>query len=208
MVPDSTLTRRDFEEFLLYVYFGDGADKLEACIRRAYRDFNRTMSGFGKLHDRAQFHDRAVAQVKISLEELRATGGSIDKDGFDSWHRNACFALMRIYAPHHDFHLGQAQKWLNMSLKYIFTFGADRIPGFEGAYKFCHIPIDNIVLGRLGAYKDFPKIRGSWSRMDDYDNYFKLQTWVRNNRSECPLDFEFRLWMNSEPTSNPITRSK
>lgn len=205
MAADSILTRTNWEEFLLYIYFGDGSDKLAACIRRAYRDFNRTISGFARLDEstRNKVRDSAVAQVKTSLEELSARGGSIDEDGFDSWHRNACLALMRIYAPHHGFHLGQAQKWLNMSLKYIFTFGSDRIPGFESAYKFCHIPIDNVVLDRLGAYKDFPKIKGSWSRMDDYDNYFKLQTWVRNNSPECPLDFEFHLWMNSEPTATP-----
>jgi hypothetical protein len=48
-----------------------------------------------------------------------------------------------------DFFVGQAQKWVNMTMKYIFTVGEQRIPGFDLVYTYCHVPLDNILLEKI-----------------------------------------------------------
>ena len=45
MNPQSKLTRKDYEDYLVSLYFGTDQDLMTACIKRAYLDFNRTMHG-------------------------------------------------------------------------------------------------------------------------------------------------------------------
>ena len=95
------------------------------------------------------------------------------------------------------FHAGQAQKWVNMTLKYVFTVGEEHIPGFGPAYAFCHAPIDNIVLGELTRY-GFDCPRKVWSQFD-YGEYFKCQEWMREKFKPTPLlSVEFLLWMSPD----------
>jgi hypothetical protein len=51
MTAHSTPTRADYENYLVYLYFGSDQDLLKACINRAYRDFNRPLHGFGKFEN-------------------------------------------------------------------------------------------------------------------------------------------------------------
>ena len=53
----------------------------------------------------------------------------VSQRDFDRWHEAACTKLQTLYHDHGftDFSVGQAQKWLNMSLKYVFTLGQDRL---------------------------------------------------------------------------------
>ena len=85
---------------------------------------------------------------------------------FDDWHRQACETLSAVYREngYPFFYVGQAQKWLNMTLKYIFTLGAERITGFDDCYAFCHAPLDNVLIRQLGKY-GFPPLATRWSRM-------------------------------------------
>jgi len=41
----SGLTRHDWEEYLIRLYFGNKSDLIILCINRAYRDLNRTLHG-------------------------------------------------------------------------------------------------------------------------------------------------------------------
>jgi hypothetical protein len=90
--------------------------------------------------------------------------------------------------------LDKGQKWINMALKYVYVFGEERIPGFRHLYRFCHIPIDNVMLEKLGKWHA-PKLSKNWSRADDYDEYFRLQKWVRDKfPGSPPLAVEFALY--------------
>ncbi len=195
----SRLTRSDYEEFLVSAYFGYGRDYLWLCIDRAYRDFNRTMRGFGKLDGKSEVRQQArqcVREQLISLRELEL----IEVGQFDHWHRQACEALSVVYREngYPSFYVGQAQKWLNMTLKYIFTLGVERIAGFDGAYAFCHAPLDNILIGQLSKY-DFPSLPTRWSRIKEYEQYLTYQQWIRERFQSPPLDVEFLLWMGKSP---------
>jgi hypothetical protein len=58
---------------------------------------------------------------------------------------------------------GQAQKWLNMTFKYVYVMGEHRLPGFIHLYDLCHVPLDNILMNRLYPYA-FQRLPCRWSR--------------------------------------------
>jgi hypothetical protein len=196
----STLTRTDYENYLIYLYFGSDQDLLKACINRAYRDFNRTMHGFGKFEKAGQLYDEAVVLLKKSLDSLKLLSStqSMTAEVFDNWHKTTCKEITSLF-DEQGFHLfiGQAQKWVNMTLKYIFTVGEQRIEGFSFAYPFCHVPLDNILLEKLKKY-DFPALKCAWSRLDNYEEYLQRQNWLRQKFTLAPMDVEFMLWLGQE----------
>lgn len=81
-----------------------------------------------------------------------------------------------------------------MTLKYIYTLGEERVMGFRAAYSYCHAPIDNVVIEGLKCH-GFPSMTCAWSQMD-YSDYLERQKWIRDKFKSCPLDIEFRLWLN------------
>ncbi len=116
---------------------------------------------------------------------------------FDEWHRSACVELVKIYRSggYRSFCVGHAQKWLNMTFKYIYVLGDERLPGFGHVYDLCHVPLDNILIAALRPY-GFQPLGCPWSRLKDYDIYLDRQHWVRNRFQPAPLDVEFKLWMD------------
>lgn len=199
MSADSILIRADYDNYLVYLYFGSETDLLNSCINRAYRDFNRTLHGFGNLKNSAETYHQAVESLKDSLDELKNISASqISTESFDDWHKTTCNQLTSLFTHqgHHLF-IGQAQKWVNMTMKYIFTLGEDRISGFGAAYACCHVPLDNILLKQLGQF-GFPLLNCAWSRLDRYDEYLEKQNWIRQKFSIAPMDVEFLLWLGKE----------
>ncbi|MDO8587334.1 MAG: hypothetical protein Q7T82_09865 [Armatimonadota bacterium] len=135
--------------------------------------------------------------MRSAIESLRNGKSTVDsQEAFDDWHKNICQTLATVFRKYgyEHFFVGQAQKWINMTLKYIFTMGEERVQGFAGLYGYCHVPIDNIILNALMEH-GFPGLPCSWSRLDDYDLYLEHQKWVRQHFELLPLDVEFRLWM-------------
>jgi hypothetical protein len=117
-------------------------------------------------------------------------------DAFDAKHRHVCERVLpQLYKEHgHEtFTIGQAQKWLNMAL------GERRLNGFAGLYSLGHVPIDEIMLRELvrrGA--EALSCRRVWSRLDSYDEYFRLQCWVRDKYPETvPLAVEFHIFQSA-----------
>jgi hypothetical protein len=80
-----------------------------------------------------------------SFPELPSTH---NEAGFDRWHGDACASLCSLYSQNcfTEFTIGQSQKWINMALKYDYVLGEDRVGGFADLYRFCHLPIDSIIL--------------------------------------------------------------
>jgi hypothetical protein len=199
MSTHSALTRLDYEDFLLRLYFEAEQDPLSACISRAYLDWNRTAHGLGTLSGAEVLHTVAVDTLKGAISELKSQlTRPISSDEFDLWHRTICNSLEEVYGRHgHRLYVGQAQKWVNMTLKYVYTFGETRLPGYSEAYHLCHIPLDSIIIGHLAKY-GLPRISSSWSRMQDYTEYLERQIWIRRRFEQAPLDVEFLLWIGSD----------
>lgn len=188
------ITQKEYTDFLLFLYFGKSNNYLNNCIDRAYRDFNRTMHGFAKHKNKDVILKESKTYLKESLIEIKNDNSMISQINFDVWHKSTCYRLINIFYKYEyqNFTIGQAQKWINMSLKYIFLHGEIRIDGFNRVYEYCHIPIDNIILNKL----EYKKFNTSWSRINDYNIYIDFQKYIRDiSRDEIPLDFEFRLFM-------------
>jgi len=64
------IDRRDYEDYLVRLYFGKTTDFLECCISRAYRDFNRTLHGIAKTNEKDCLHMSASHFLKTAFFDL------------------------------------------------------------------------------------------------------------------------------------------
>ena len=195
-----TPTSADQFDYLLRLYFGDNRDRLSRCVGRAYRDLNRTLHGFAQVAEGEEVRGRASLVVRSFLKDLvESAGAEFDQGAFDGRHQAACTQLCSTYsgAGFGEFRVGQAQKWLNMALKYVFAFGEARLPGYTRVFELAHIPLDNIILDQLRPY-GVPRLASAWSRVGSYEEYMGIQLWVRSAfPGSAPLAVEFALWQNS-----------
>ena len=199
MASQSIVTRKDYEDYLLLLYFGRSENHLESCQDRAYRDFSRTLHGLRSVETGSVLYLQARAALGQSLRCLASTN-SVMQEQFDNWHEKTCEQLAEIYNQHsHRLFVGQAQKWINMTFKYVFTFGEERLPGFTHLYPYCHVPLDNIFIDYLRPYNS-PKLSTRWSRLTHYDEYLQFQYWIRRHFAPLPLDTEFMMWLGRTPS--------
>ena len=196
-----TPTREEYFDFLIRCYFGEGDNPLKMAIDRAYLDLNRTLHGFANHRGADSVRDGAHKLMISMLKRLQRK--RVSQISFDKWHFKSCEALRNYFwqGGFRKFSYGQSQKWINMTLKYIFTMGEKRLPGYATCYPFAHIPIDNIFIDSLQEYKKV-KLPAAWSRMDDYGVYLQLQKEFRSIFPDSiPLDVEFRLWISHQTLS-------
>ncbi len=91
-----------------------------------------------------------------------------------------------------------------MSLKYVFTLGEDRLPGFARLYPFAHIPIDSIVMRQVQKIAEqkmvsVVRLPTKWSQLTDYAPYLHYQEDCRKLfAGSAPLAAEFRLWLSAD----------
>lgn len=192
-----TLCEDDNKKFLRVLYFGNdkNTDTLDKCISKAYLDFCRTLHGFSSNKDNLKI--RSLASKLLKDEIIKIIKISIySQADFDNWHKDCCNRLISNYKDFKFSH-GQAQKWINMTFKYMILLDYERI---ENVYEYLHIPIDNIVIDELnkleksGKIDKVPDIESSWSRME-YEPYIKFQKWFRDTFPEIPIEKEFKLWL-------------
>lgn len=190
----SQITREQWDKYILDLFFGTNKP-LKNCINRAYRDFNRTLHGFGSLLNNEKVTKEVKEYLFNEFEKLKSKKISTQED-FDSWHENQCTALNTLYVErnYNSFYIGQAQKWINMTFKYIFSYGNKYLDGYDNIYQFCHVPLDNILIDQLKMYNP-PKLKTSWSRINNYKTYLSYQNWFRGKFDNLPLDIEFKLWL-------------
>ena len=108
------------------------------------------------------------------------------------------------------FTYGQAQKWVNMTLKYLWLL--DMLPNGLSEAEL-HVPVDSFILEALKETQQFNtegnKITGSgesyyyngeaWSAISDPKNYKKLQDGIRDiakKQGISPIQWEGSAWMD------------
>ena len=193
MKPKSQVTPKHIEDFWIKVYFDLSEGYKIAAIKRAYRDFSRTLENFPK--DETQKNSLKtnwIGVIKNKLEELLSTQFNSQED-FTIWHQSTCFQL-RIINPDFQLTQGQAQKWINMTLKYLFALGEDRVNGITNNYQYFHVPIDNIIMNKLNDI-GIDKFNTVWSKIQDYNTYHEYQNKIRDTyKGQIPMDVEFMLF--------------
>lgn len=129
--------------------------------------------------------ENILSPVKTEKGEI-----SFENSDFDEWHEVKCEEIINFMNNSIDksnteilkekFTVGQAQKWVNMTLKYLWLLDAlpDNIDEND-----LHIPIDSYIIeiaydnknkfdNALGLEE---KPKESWSKLSEYKNYFGIQ---------------------------------
>lgn len=143
---------------------------------------------------------------------------SFESSDFDKWHKAKCEEIINFMNNSIDksntkilkkenFTIGQAQKWVNMTLKYLWLLNA--LPtGVKPEY--LHVPIDSYIIeiaydnknkfeNALELLEEKPK--KSWSKLPEYKKYFKIQEAIRkaiktNTTNETiPIKWESLAWI-------------
>lgn len=217
--------------FFIYSYFGinepiDKSQKndiVKKCARRAYLDFNRTLrfdkktelKGTKKIkEEHEKFCNNICEKIGESIIEL------FEAKDFDTKHDEICKEIKKeaTNSKKEDgtsvltipFHYGQAQKWLNMTLKYMWLIGLWE-KELENILPMLHVPVDNIIIKE--AWKDntitLPCDENKrklnykeeyverWSKWE-YKEYREFQRSLRDSRllgKKTPIEWENEIWM-------------
>lgn len=133
---------------------------IKKCANRAYLDLCRTLKFTEEYkNNKVSFSECIINNIMIKnikdlLDIFDPSVKNTEKFDFDGWHEKLCEKLNEeankceyLVSSDNDesFHYGQAQKWVNMTLKYMFI--TEKWPEcFENIKYFLHAPIDNYIL--------------------------------------------------------------
>ena len=179
------LTEKDYNDFYKSILFGKINNPINISVKRAYRDLCRTIVGFSKNSNHDIILNNAIGLLNEEIEKLIYSKIE-NQDAFDIWHKKCCDELIDIFG-NQKFYYGQAQKWINMSLKYLSMIDHNMI---ENNYEYFHVPIDNYIINISKI-----NVPVSWSRISDYNLYLNWQKKFKIKYSGIPLDNEFILWL-------------
>ena len=179
------LTDKDYNYFYKSILFGKIDEPISVSTKRAYRDLCRTIDGFSKNWNHDVILNNALESLNKRINVLISQSMKKQED-FDKWHKECCDELIKQFS-NQKFYYGQAQKWINMSLKYLSMINHKKV---EKNYEFFHVPIDNYIIDITGL-----KISVAWSRITNYNEYLDWQKKFRSKYLGNPLDNEFNLWL-------------
>lgn len=177
--------------FLFECYFGETEDLLKAAIDRAYVDMaSHTLKKLGK--DKWYKRFEASRGIAKNLVEYPC-----DKKSFNEWHKHSSAAIRKVYGEN-LMSEGQAQKWLNMTIKYLFVMkellGIEKLEIVKvffdntGTADY-YAPLDSYVLkgteikeiesikwSKIEKDKDYEGIKEQMDRMG-YGFIWELENW-------------------------------
>lgn len=115
----TNLTERDYNLFYKSIIYGNIDNSIKASIKSAYRDLCRTITGFST-HKRRDIIFNNATEIIYNEINLLISEKIKQQEEFDEWHKKCCDKLIKIFEDQ-TFYYGQAQKWINMSLKNLST---------------------------------------------------------------------------------------
>ena len=186
---------KDAYDFLKHMLFGAWSSIYIAASERAYRDMCRTLrnirqSDLNSTKLRSEIDLLLEQEICILFERSIA-----NQKQYDEWHEKLCLKIRKHYRDNGvDMTIGQAQKWVNMTMKYLFV--AD-VPGSADAFYFCHVPIDSYIIDAAEYQLGLKRPAQPWSKMADYKEYAEYQRQVRIRLGNvAPLEWEFKTWIS------------
>lgn len=194
----------DTLKFLKFSYFGDLTNLIEAAVNRAYRDMCRTLN----LKDISEAISKLKEEVKVIFEnenKKHILNNIKNQDDFDTWHRGLCDKIIKKSKKIEKYKItkesnkkkiqltyGQVQKWVNMTIKYLFIL---EVYSFDNIFGYLHIPVDKYILEVVEKELGIKRPVDAWSRWDNYDEYLKYQNDIREKICITPLRWEFKTWL-------------
>ena len=163
--------------------------------------------------------ENILSPVKTEKGEI-----SFENSDFDDWHKAKCEEIKEKMNGNYEtvnnsdekvlnksFTIGQAQKWVNMTLKYLWLL--DTLPQNIGE-KDLHVPIDSYIIeiaydnknkfdNALGLEE---KPKESWSKLSEYKDYFgtqkdyfgiqkEIRKAIKNTNETIPIKWESLAWI-------------
>jgi len=204
----------------MQTYFGVKGVALDRFISRAYRDMNRTLRGTAALNP--SILQGAKAKLKKRVRELTGTAVPPDepekKKSFDEWHHGSCQMLLTYYKraigsqSKTRLTYGQAQKWINMTLKYCWICGDVSLESLQPWLSVAHIPVDEVILVAAeeeGAVATRPcRIWSGWNNKDEYRDFQQLIRVAAKNADQSPLEMELAWWTKYRPRVTGATSDR
>lgn len=198
-------------DFYFYTLFGvpyniakerPEEDQIRLCAHRAYADLSRTIDYYRssswledhKKTDEAKSFIKLKQDFKAKVRDHLAT--SINKlflctsqKDFDEWHECCCTKIEKeaqkpgLIKEGKMFTYGQAQKWVNMTLKYMDISGFwDHKDQFTGLRQFLHIPVDSYILEASAGYDIFlPRADGKENSTYSESTSKKWSNWTKDD---------------------------
>ena len=202
------------------------------CSNFAYRDMCRTITYSDEHNENHAISSKDKGTIVQKKRDLRdeitklietqvekwMNNTSLTKKQFNENHEALCKAIIEKYKgttnqnePDNSLYFGQAQKWVNMTLKnlYVYSKSNKTSLNLDNIIKYFHVPIDNVILdiasGTKRCYIDSPettygvaKPAKAWSKWsyNDYKTYQnKLEASIKN---DCPIIWELKHWSTVE----------
>lgn len=227
MLAFNAMREENASSFMLFACFGiasadDRREVIASAIDRAYRDAAAHVLSFeaeDKKKTTNAVRRKAAERIQKAIEELTSC-----QRVYDDWHKELIKDLKGIYDGHdlkkgYEFTYGVAQKWVNMTMKYLYiidyfchSLGYENTD-FQLAYdamirKYCedfHVPIDGYIM--KAAKKEFgvKSSFSAWSKIESYEAYFSFQEAIRTHPKfrkdpNCalnysPIDWEGPAWI-------------
>jgi len=199
------VSREEWNGFVAVARLDRPGDGLNRCIQSAYLTMNRTLVGIAKSPNA---HDWRRSMTDCLREKLAALTcrPTWNQDEFDTWHRDTASRLVQTAEnPDFDFTVGQAQKWINVSIKNAVALGDRLMPSLSCVYDVAHVALDRIVLGELRRKDWMPRelLQDPWSQLTDYEEYMTCQRLIRENLPGIPLEEEFHIWEEGRRRNQP-----
>lgn len=194
-MAETVMVDKDVISFLRAIYFGSYKDAYEAAGNRAYRDMNRTIR-FGGMETKKRNYLRSeiIKLLHTEISQLISKPCS-GQEVFDEWHCSVCSKIKSLYRKEGvPFTFGQAQKWVNMTCKYLYIIGET---DFANCFAYLHLPLDNYIFEAAKRKLGISKPGIAWSRWDDYySEYLCYQQELRSRIKNIePLRWEFANWL-------------
>ena len=222
-------------DFYFFTLFGvpyhvaeelDEKGKIELCARRAYGDLSRTIH-YCKSSEWLEKHEKEeenfinakedfkkiiqeyIAESIVQLLSQNAESAKV----FNKWHAGCCTKIKEIADRRTDvikektFSYGQAQKWVNMTLKYMDISGFwDQDTRFTGLRGMLHVPVDSYIMEaakKEGVSLPRKNVNGksseikTWSKWDDtdYKGFIKELSRVIERKRKSLSDWEDEEWI-------------
>lgn len=180
----------EIEKFLLQCLFRGSGDAYGLSMNRAYLDFCRTL----RIGDKGEAEKAREGAEDILRSEAHAilSAGCTRQDQYDSWHSSICRKLMDEYEPFGCLlTLGHAQKWVNMTMKYLCVFkDAQAI----AMLPYLHAPLDSYIFQAAKDLLDLDPPCHAWSKLSKYQDYLSYQKAIRKASGKPALVWEFSAW--------------
>lgn len=189
--------KENIKKFYRICVFGTEENNEKAAANRAYRDMCRTIR-FEKGVSQKLKDDCRTKVIELIETKVKKCKSIDTVEKYDEFHDSLCLRIIDCYDNQTiaEITYGQAQKWVNMTMKYLCVLYEGQCDWLNKIYSFLHIPIDSIILdkARKEFPNEFPVNNIPWSQLSR-EEYITIQNKLRAVIKDVTLmDWEFKTW--------------